>query len=114
MSVAPDLLLLTLEEVAARLRVSRTTVRRLRESGDLPSILIGRRCVRFEAGVVEGYIRGERWGFGSGRTRKADDATRSSLRSVEVVFSDGSRPARRKSRRASLKLVSATNTSTRR
>ena len=49
------LLMLTLSQVAARLSVSRTTVRRLKDAGELPYSLVSKRCVRFREEDVEAY-----------------------------------------------------------
>lgn len=104
--------MLTVAQVAARLNVSRSTVRRLKEAGSLEYVVIAEKCLRFPESAVEAYL--QRVGCQSVRSRtpRAASGSLSSSRSAEIVFSDGSRPARRKPRRFSLKLVSATSSST--
>ena len=97
--------MLTVAQVAERLNISRTTVRRLR--GAIGGIVIGEKCLRFPEEALERYIKKCQ----SARTkmRREESVLPSSSSRGEVVFSDGSRPARRKSRRNNLKLVSSTS-----
>ena len=48
--------LLTQEEVAQRLAVSESTVKRLRSSGKLPSVTVGERSARWKQSTVNAYI----------------------------------------------------------
>jgi excisionase family DNA binding protein len=99
--------MLTVAEVAAQLALSQRTVYRLLHSGRLAHHRIGG-AIRIDPEHVEELKRGTLWpselssSAGSG-------AMPSSSKCVETVYSDGSRPARRKSRRPSLKLVSSEN-----
>src|SRR5436190_5714094 len=95
--------MLTLDQVATLLNVSRSTVRRLKDAGHLAYIQVSERCIRFEEAAVNNYIAGKRWASELSGTRKATPATPSSSSSADIVFFDGSRPARRKSRPFSLK-----------
>jgi excisionase family DNA binding protein len=52
--------LLTVEEVAARLKLSTATVRRMFTRGDLPARKIGVRQWRVSAAALKAYIEGER------------------------------------------------------
>jgi excisionase family DNA binding protein len=86
--------MLTVSEVASELTVSQRTVRRLINSGDLAHNRI-RGAIRVPREAVEDYKRRTFW---PSRNCPTGAAT-SSLNRVEIVFSDGSRPARRKARR---------------
>lgn len=50
--------LLTVDDVAARLQVSRATVYRMHARGDLPGVRLGVRCLRFSPADVERCLRG--------------------------------------------------------
>ncbi len=52
--------LLTCLEAAERLHVSESTFRRLRQSGVIAEIVVGRRSVRIDPETVEDYIRARR------------------------------------------------------
>jgi excisionase family DNA binding protein len=104
--------MLTIAEVARRLNVSRSTVRRLKDNGELAHVVVGDRCVRFPETAVEAYLKRIACPSARSRIAREGSATPSSSRSADVVFFDGSRPARRKARRPSLKLVSASTSST--
>jgi excisionase family DNA binding protein len=52
--------LLTVEEVAARLKLSTATVRRLFARGDIPARKIGIRQWRTSAGALKKYVEGDR------------------------------------------------------
>ncbi len=49
--------LLTIDQVAAVLRISRTGVKRLRAGGKLPSVTVGERAARWPQKVVLDYLR---------------------------------------------------------
>jgi excisionase family DNA binding protein len=50
--------LLTLDQVAAILQISRRTVQRLIQAGELPALKLGHRTVRLPAGSVRRFIYG--------------------------------------------------------
>ena len=52
--------LLTCLEAAERLHVSESTFRRLRRSGVIPEIVVGKRSVRIDPDTVEAYILASR------------------------------------------------------
>lgn len=54
--------LLTVPEVAIKLRVSRGMVFGLVASGALPHVRVGRKCVRIEESAVEEYVNRSRRG----------------------------------------------------
>ena len=52
--------LLRKDEAAERPGVSLSTVRRLRERGELPVVKIAPHCFRFESEAIEAFIRSRR------------------------------------------------------
>lgn len=52
--------LLTLDEAAERLGVSRSTLKRLTAAGEIRTVRVGRRAVRFHADDLDAYIAGRR------------------------------------------------------
>lgn len=96
---------LTIAQLAERLGVSKSTVRRIRH--EVGCVVVGQKCYRFPLAAVESYEK-RIWQSARSQPRECA-ATPSSSRSADIVFSDGSRPARRKSKRPSLKLVSNTS-----
>lgn len=103
---------LTIEEVAERLGVSKSTARRLKDRGELAYSRISDRCIRFPESAIEAYLQRVSCRSEATQTPKAANDTRLNLKRADIVFFDGSRPARRKPRRGNLKLVSDTNSST--
>jgi excisionase family DNA binding protein len=55
----PDAVLLTLDQVAALLQVSKRTVQRLVREGELQAIRLGHRTVRLSAASIHRFIDGE-------------------------------------------------------
>jgi|LSQX01.2.fsa_nt_gb excisionase family DNA binding protein len=49
--------LLTAEELAVKLGVSKDTIRRWRRSGKLPSVKLGERMIRFRPSDVEAFLQ---------------------------------------------------------
>ncbi len=52
----PRLILLTLDDVADLLKVSRRSVERMTASGELPSLHVGARSVRVRLSVLEDFL----------------------------------------------------------
>ena len=53
--------LLTIKEVMAKVRLSRSTIDRLRKEGEFPEpIYIGKRCMRWIESHVDGFIEGRK------------------------------------------------------
>ena len=98
--------MLTVAQVAEKLNVSRTTVRRLKSA--IGGIVVGEKCLRFPEEAVDNYIK-RLCRYARSGTQREQSALPSSSSRGDIVFSDGSRPARRKSKRTSLKLVSSTS-----
>jgi excisionase family DNA binding protein len=63
-TVAHERRLLTIREVAARLNVSESTVRRLIDRNELPSLQLGgkRKAVRIDESEFDAWLYGERTG----------------------------------------------------
>lgn len=59
MHKSPNETTLTIDQVAAILRVNERTVRRLRDSGQIKGIKLGHRTVRFDRREIDRYLRGE-------------------------------------------------------
>jgi excisionase family DNA binding protein len=104
-SAAPPL---TVIEVAAELTVSERTVWRLIASGALGHNRFAG-CVRVSRDDLDDYRRRTHWPSSRGQTPRGDTGTGSSSSSVNIVFSDGSRPARRKPRPTRSKSSGAAN-----
>lgn len=94
----PDL---TIAEAAENMNVSRRTVLRLMDRGELLFYRVGR-LRRVTPDALAEFKK--KWQSGNYRA-----GTQSSLNCAAIVFSDGSRAARRKGRQKHLKLVSDTN-----
>ena len=69
----------TSEEVARYLKVSRSMVYKLGQTGELPSLRVGA-CLRFDPTVVRGYARGEVRGLPGGRTVRLAPRPAASIR----------------------------------
>jgi excisionase family DNA binding protein len=91
---------LTIQDVADELSVSSRTVRRLLDAGELAYYRV-RRGVRVEPADLQDYKRRNKWQSGS-----AAAGMQSSSSFGNIVFSDGSQPARRKDRPKRLKPAS--------
>lgn len=96
--------MLTIAKVAAELGVSSRTVRRLINSTDLAHNRI-RGAIRVPQEALDDYKRRTFW---PSRNCPTGAAPSSSNRAA-IVFSDGSRPARRKARAKSLRSSSDAN-----
>ena len=59
MHKSPNETTLTIDQVAAILRVNERTVRRLRDAGRITGIKLGHRTVRFDRREIDRYLRGE-------------------------------------------------------
>lgn len=95
--------MLSVKQVAAALGVSTKTVQRML-GRELAYHKIGR-LIRIDPSEVESLKARTLWPSNRTSTRAATAGGRSSSSNVEFVFSDGSRPARRKPRPFNLKLV---------
>ena len=57
---------ITEAELAKRLKVSKSTLHKLREEGDLPYQMIGT-CIRYSTQAVENWLRGKTFNQETGR-----------------------------------------------